>query len=190
MSDRIVARLTEQSRERIRKRLIGDRFDAEEKMVADDIAKFAEKVYWASFTESQLASMNSLPHGWLPRVKTLKGRFNGSDVQLPLREGLDLPVPHDKYSCHGNSNFLVNCTSDSPLCQEWFKIRERQSSLQNARETLKDKIRAVLHSVTTTAKLIKTWPEIKNVVEEICWVSDVANLPAPIMVELNAALGL
>lgn len=184
----LTKRLSDDARRCITNNLVGKRFDARKKECERLRTDLAHAVYDRAFSILDQNKMLVLPNGWLPMVRKVKARFAGEDTQLDMCE--EKPVPHEKFYCQRESHFLVNLPDHDSLTSRFLAIRSEERLIASQESKIRDEIRGVLYSATTTAKLIKIWPEIKSVVESVCRVSDVSNLPVPQVSELNLALGL
>lgn len=80
-------------------------------------------------------------------------------------------------------------SGDHPLVLRFHDLEDQFKELENKRDALRLKIRAVLNSVTTVKKLLEVWPEAKELLPAQLEEARV-QLPAVQTASLNAELGL
>lgn len=78
--------------------------------------------------------------------------------------------------------------AEHPLSVEFFALEARKTDLNKKRADLRTDVRAALNSVTTVARLLKVWPEVKELLPTSA--APTTNLPAVKVEHLNAAIGL
>lgn len=78
--------------------------------------------------------------------------------------------------------------AEHPLSIEFFALEARKTDLSKKRGDLRTDVRAALNSVTTVARLLKVWPEVKELLPTSA--APTTNLPAVKVEHLNAAIGL
>jgi hypothetical protein len=181
-------KLSESIRNRILKKLIGDRFRKGLAEIEAGKLSLGDQVYNRKYDEKEQAVMNGLPHHYLRRVKKVKVRVNGSDVSFELAKPRPVPAEHFHYA--DESNHLLVLEGKDPIAQEYGRLTRLKADIDADKDKLTREINGVLYSVTMSGKLITVWPEIRKVVEEVCGATDTASLPVVRVAELNQALGL
>ena len=80
-------------------------------------------------------------------------------------------------------------TADHPLAVEFEKIIAEEASLEKDRDTLRSQVKAAVAGFTTVAKLLKAWPEARELLPSKM---DEAKpqLPAVQVADLNKLVGL
>lgn len=79
--------------------------------------------------------------------------------------------------------------ADDPLVQEFHDICAEETANDAQRDKVKSSVRAAVNSVTTVAKLLKIWPEAKELLPPYVEESK-DRLPAVQVADLNALVGL
>ena len=79
--------------------------------------------------------------------------------------------------------------ADDPLVQEFHDICSEEKANAESWEAVKTSVKAAVHSVTTVAKLLKIWPEAKELLPTYVEESK-DQLPAIQVADLNKLVGL
>jgi hypothetical protein len=186
----MTTKLNDNHRRLIRNRLLAGKLAKREADLKQYKAGLALKIYDTSYSGTQRLHMESLPEGWLKTVKIIKARLGGIDFGSELPDGMTVRVPASGYGYQNESSFLLS-ELHGPLAEEAVKLDQEGKSIVADKERLTHEINSVLHSVTTANRLVTVWPEIKEIVDEVCRTYAVnANLPAPCVTNLNRDLGL
>ena len=82
----------------------------------------------------------------------------------------------------------VSLAAEHPLSVAFFALENRKKDLDKKRGDLLSEVRAALNSVTTVARLLKVWPEAKELLPTSA--APAPQLPAIRVEHLNAAIGL
>lgn len=82
----------------------------------------------------------------------------------------------------------VRLDAEHPLSVHFFVLEDRRKALDKKRSDLRTDVRAALNAVTTVARLLKVWPEAKELLPISA--APTTNLPAVKVEHLNAAIGL
>lgn len=181
-------RLTQAHRRAIKRELVSQRFDKRLAELENELRAFADDVYQHRFKD-EMGLMLSLPNGWLPECEEIKVRLGTHDVCLDLSAPRRIPYEFENQYANRTTNFIAYHETGSAACNRYEKIIGERDTLIDQREIAFRQIDAVLDSLTTDKAAIKAWPEIKGVIERICFSPNVTPL-APRMVELNELLGL
>ena len=78
--------------------------------------------------------------------------------------------------------------ADHPLSVEFSQLEDERETLAKKRDDLRTEVRAAVNSCTTVAKLLRIWPEAKELLP--AYATQTTNLPAVQVDKLNAAIGL
>lgn len=88
-----------------------------------------------------------------------------------------------------NGATAVNIPRDHALHAEYLEIEALDKAIQADANKMRAQVNSVLNSVTTVAKLLKVWPECRELLPAGLG-QDKVRLPAVPIKDLNAALGL
>lgn len=182
-------KLTQYHRDEIRRKLIGSRFNDRQKELDTREHVLATDIYSGRYSLSDRKLIDSLPEGWLPRVAKIQVTVDRENRTLRFVDRTVPVLARDWY--YGDESkplSVIDGTSTSGL--QYYSIRNAGNGLIEEKKKLRQNIDAVLSSVTTTAKLIEAWPEIKCIVQEVYQVRAGDMLPTVQVTELNKVLGL
>lgn len=82
----------------------------------------------------------------------------------------------------------LSLAANHPLTVEFERLEHLEKELVDRKTNLRAEVRAVLNSVTTVSKLIKVWPEAKELLP--AHEQKGVNLPSVQLAKLNEAIGL
>jgi hypothetical protein len=132
-------------------------------------------------------ALEQLPSSWKPAASTLRFNVGGKRVALRLDDGVGTkPVPYRFWNSSSHSD--IGVVGGVPLLAEVETYLQDVETLKADREAAKVKLRALLDSVQTVAKLDELWPEGKAFIDGV--VPETRNLPAVRVEDVNTALGL
>lgn len=83
----------------------------------------------------------------------------------------------------------LSVLADNPLVQRFYDIEARKNEISDKRTTLRAQVKAAINTVTTVARLLKTWPEAKELLPANLEEAK-SQLPALAVTDLNALIGL
>lgn len=175
-------RLTNQHRQAILRRVIGDRFEKQLKQIEEDFTSLADLVYAEIIEKQNLQLMNKLPESYFSWSDYISLRFGEAYTSLKMSKRL--PIPYDAYT----STFAVFTTTHS-FSETYQRIKNEEHRINAEERKIRAKAQAVLDSVTTDNRLIEEWPEIEKIVRQVAQPT-VKLLPAVLMEKLNRELGL
>lgn len=181
-------KLNDRHRRQILTNLLNARFAQQEAALQQELDALGEKIYDVAFDTLEQVKMASLPHHYLPTVKYIKARLGNTDHEFTLLTPRRVPFVNLHHSDH--AGHVIVLPDGHPLAKVFLDNRNIYQRIQDEKQELKKEIYAVLLSVTTSNKLVATWPEIRAVVESVCNTTSTANLPAPRVDHLNKVLGL
>lgn len=90
------------------------------------------------------------------------------------------------YLREGNKPTL---TADNPLIQKFLDAEKALEDLKTSRDSIKENVKAVVYSVSSTKRLIEVWPESAELIPTDVEVVR-AGLPAINFTSLNASIGI
>lgn len=205
-------KLIKSDRDAIRHRLLRHRYEDQVLAFMSELQRLADRFYEASFSRGDKIAIAECPEGWLPTIKSVKIRVAGTDVEFQgdvsfyyiyrhinashdtVRRALSM-IPQGQRpegktwrvpACRQGS-FLGVFDGDDKLAQDYEVLRGNLEDLVKEISTTKMEIDAVLRKSSTSASLIKAWPEIKEIVEDVLGSPQVPALPIE---ALNTRLGL
>lgn len=200
-------KLTEGLRIRISNSLMKDRFSANKATVVARVKRLAQACYEYRYDEAMRRKMNRLPTGWLFETCDMHVKFgSGEDSYCSVRfdgETWADMLPDKRRSAkamarevtrripyqHVGGDRTIQLPREHSLTEEYDSIRLERQGIITAIENLEKEIASVLWSVTTTGKLIETWPEIEPVIRALAPVES-AKVPMLVTKELSEKLGL
>ena len=106
-----------------------------------------------------------------PDINLVSDKFKGMRI-IYLREG--------------NKPTL---TADNPLIQKFLDAEKLLKELKSSRDSIKENVKAVVYSVSTTKRLVEVWPESAELIPKEIEVVR-AGLPAINFESLNASIGI
>ena len=175
-------KLTNRYRDRIRDKLIENHFGDREKALREGYEQLALDIYDDAMGED-VRRMYDLPDGWLPEVEGVKAEIAGDVTVINFPDGVTKRMKNDKTSRWGGCEVIAKISARSAMAK-------RYDALQTEKAQLRAEISGVLHSVTTTKRLVEEWPEIEDVVRECCQLPAPCRLPAVRIDKLTQKLGL
>lgn len=174
-------RLTNDMRTSICAELLSRRFSESLAQLAADKQAFADQLYGSWFSPDERALIDKSPVEWFSYTETVGFSYQGSSYSVEMSTTRRVPENHCRY----RNNDL--CPKMSKAWQKW---KEKDKALTDKRYDLKQKCMAVMNSVTTVARLIEIWPELKAFVPAEGKGPAMCTALSIPMKELNADLGL
>jgi hypothetical protein len=168
-------------RESICAELLSRRFDDQFKQLQQDKVTFAEQLYDSWFTVEEMALLTQSPVEWFSYTETIGFTYQGVSYSVDLSTTRRVPENHCRY----RNNDLC-----PKMAKAWQKWKEKDKALTDKRYELKQKCMAVMNSVTTVARLIEIWPELKTFVPAEGRGPAMCTALSIPMKELNEDLGL
>ena len=182
-------RLTNTMRELIRNRLLEKRFAPEEKALQDAFTKLADDIGRSLLTPKQWKMVEELPEGWLKKTNGVRAAFAGQRKDLTMGAALAFPD-----SLYGDSYYRRDVEAlfpaDHKFTERFTQLTQREAELKQERQQCKREIEGVLSSCSTLGKLHEIWPESKQVSGDMGTPPASHGVPAIVINDLNAKLGL
>ena len=161
--------------------LLSRRFADQFTQLAADKVAFVEQLYDSWFTVDEMALITQSPVEWFSYTESIGFTYQGSSYTVQMSTTRRIPENHCRY----RNNDLT-----PKMAKAWQKWKEKEKALTDKRYDLKSKCMAVMNSVTTVARLIEIWPELKSFVPTEGRGPAMCTALSIPMNELNADLGL
>lgn len=110
-------------------------------------------VYEKLFSKADRDLALTMPEGWIYRDKCLRVTFGFQRTVLNLIDGVLVPS-NNMYGCNNQGTI-----HDQDLCDRFTRLEQEKSKLKEDYDSAKNKLRALLNSVNTYARLAEVWPE-------------------------------
>lgn len=175
-------RLTNQHRQAILRRVIGDRFEKQLEQIEKSLTELADRVYVEKIGDQNHQLMERLPESYFTWEDYISLRFGEAYTSLKMSK--QLPIPYD---AHAGTFAVFNATHE--FSETYRRLRNEKQQVKVAEREIRTQAQAVLGNVTTDNRLIEEWPEIEKIVREVAQPT-VKLLPAVQMEKLNRELGL
>src|SRR5688500_1296845 len=166
----IVARLTIAARDNILRRVLDFKFKKRLQDQKNKGAELFDKVVDLMLGKYK-ETVESLPDGWIPLVSQLQIDIDGTHYYIsghhPRRVPDELPqyfrFTKETVAQAKRRRYMtaVEAGAAVKLLLPWV---EAQRELQEERDELEHKIRALLYSVTSDKRLYEAWPELHEII--------------------------
>jgi hypothetical protein len=182
--------MTSYAREQIRNAAIEHTFAPRYLAHKQEEDALARQAYAAVISPSEIKAAKSLPENWFRLDACLRFNANGFDITLhTIGEGL--PVPYRaKGSDYGGHCARLGVIQPGELADAIKAHADAGEALKADRNNAKRALTALLESVTTLKALQAAWPEGEPFWSALAAKSNTPGLPAPLVADLNAMLGL
>lgn len=179
-------RITKTMMEEMRDLIIGSKYVDMLKEHKKNQHILAEKLYIRMFSKKEHELMATLPDGWLPENNKIYAKTSSYGWHYMYFEGDICKRFLD------NRGIQYDLEKDKVMMDAVLKYIHECEDIRAEEAKAKREVWAILGSVTTSGKLIKVWPEIESVVEDVCGAYAVeAKVPAVINAkELNEKFDL
>lgn len=203
-------RLTNSIRDSLMEALMKRAFKGQCEDWAKRFSGFVLRVHAAVYGED-LAQMEALPEGWLPKSREIKVRFGGDAVRLSTtgefngQASYSVKWPDEFHACdaskcsirlmvhtyHNNDREAGLFDARHPLAAEYEAFMNELTDLKDKISAARRTARAAVNSVHTIQKLIEVWPEVEEFAKQYLVHGErKALLPDIPRAQLNAVLGL
>ena len=192
----MTTRLTRDMRYEICDLVIGDRFERARTKLQKKRAALAYACYRKVYSKAVRDRMSALPDGWLSEDCSMDVKFgtyyetiyfNGQSSRYS-RENVPERVCK-RFPQKDRSGASVALPGSDPLSERFLSIRDEDRALIDEEKRLRIEALSVLESVTTIKRLVDVWPEVEPFLKQIA-PTPKAQVPAPIVADLNKKLGL
>lgn len=184
-------RLTNEFRDELIGRALVHAFKAREKAHDKATVALADAVHAHEYgAASKIA--DKLPQGWVGRTTrifiTAAGFAPAYQKTGKMRH--DLPMSSERAVPRYQDNRPVVIGGDHPLNDQAQAVAAEHAAIRDDKESLRVKLRALVYSVNTLARLLEAWPECKPFLPASAPKPTTALVPVELVPELNAALGI
>lgn len=173
--------LTKAVRENMRKTVLDHAFKEREDAAQAELVAAGEALYMAHH-EQYLPIMAQLPKDFLYGSKRMDASIGGQSHHIVFEER--------KPMSYQSSNGYIPFDANDPVAIAYLQSVRKVDDIKNERNTMRNKVTAILESVRTFKKLWEVWPEAKLLLEKFEDKPPVAYLPAIQFDQINAQLGL
>lgn len=196
-------RITAALRDGIVDNAITQRFAAEKLAIAEQEEKVRQLTaqrdkdgYEAAFSELDRKRLASAPDGWFPKSTEVKVAVEETNEVIEIKFAEAQRVPYEVHDKRHYTHIASIIRPDHPYMAARNAVRDAKAILDAMRKdlwererALRAKVKAVVESVTTVARLIEVWPEAQELLPEV-HAGPKGSLPATLISDLNAELGL
>lgn len=170
----------------IRKNLMSKNSTKEYEVIDKELTQLADDIYaWRMGADAK--KINSLPKGWMHSANNFSASIGGDHVRLKMSKERCFPA---HFETEAYTSTFAKITAIDPLCDRHRELVGRKKDLEARDRRLEGEINAVLGSATTLEALVKKWPEVKKIAEEVVGKANTCTALAVNLTGLNTALGL
>lgn len=178
-------RISKSIRDSLESLLIQQTFGDRKKILVTKEDVLGDKIYRDTYPTKTREAMAKLPEGFLIETNTLRVVLGGSHTFVNFGEMRRIATKHKSYSAA--KVYPVN----HHYAQEYAALVEEKSKLENEVHSAKADIRAVISQARTVPQLLRIWPEVEPVLNQVLGKNPgKTNLPSVPIKELNKKLGL
>lgn len=152
--------------------------------------------YEAAFTEIDRKRLSNAPDGWFPKATAVKVAVEDTNEVLEIKFAEAQRVPYEVYDSRHGTHIASIIKPDHPYMAARNAVRDAKAILEAMKTELTEqerglraKVKAVVESVTTVARLVEVWPEVSDLLPEV-HAGPRGTLPATLISDLNAEIGL
>lgn len=157
-------KLNAEMRTNILNEIIGDRYEVRRKELALREKAFGKKVVDFFITDEIKAKIAELPKNWFPAPYYLAVRFAGEYENFYFKDyGFQehIAVPR----C---LDCVQNLPGNHPLSEERDELKNAEKDINSEETADRNRIKAILQSVSSSKQLIEVWPELETIVNKHC----------------------
>lgn len=195
-------RITAELRDGVIVNALSQRFAADGLLIAEQDERLRQLTiardqagYEAAFCETDRKRLSAAPEGWFPKTTTVKVAVEETNEVIEILFSEPQRVPYEVYDHRHGTHIASIIAPDHPYmaaraARDAKAILEAmQGELTEHKRALRAKVKAVVESVGSVARLIEVWPEAQQFLPEV-HAGPSGNLPALLISDLNAELGL
>lgn len=199
MSKELAKRLTQVRKDQIVDKAMSMRFDDQAIELMKESQTFFDSVYKAIYSDTVRRQMINLPKGWLGEHNTVSvtfggeycslnasgmlGQFGCGNIHSQLRVGVETKDYRFLHK-HRNSAAIV-FEHDHFMVKNFGELRDKCKDFLGELKEARSAIKSMVNSASTGNALIRAWPEIAPIVEQVFPKDGDRNLPAPEISKLN-----
>lgn len=173
--------LTKAVRENMHKVVLDHTFKEKQDAAKAELVAAGDALYMAHHGE-YLESMQKIPSSFFVNQQIMKSNIGGQYHDVALSQRMKM--------CYKGYHARVVFEANDPAAIAWLQAIDKVNDFKNQRNTMSNKVNAILESVRTFKKLWEVWPEAKPLLEHFEEKPPVAYLPAIQFDQLNSELGL
>lgn len=173
--------LTKAVRENMRQTVLDHAFKEREDAAKAELVAAGEALYMAHHGP-HLKAMQSLPKTFLYESSYMDTNLGGQRHNIELSDR--------KLMSYENNVSRIVFEANDPAVINYLQANKKLDDIKEQRNTMSNKVNAILESVRTFKKLWEVWPEAKPLLEKFEDKPPVAYLPAIQFDQINAQLGL
>lgn len=196
-------RITADLRDGIIRNAVAQRFAADKLAIAEQEERVRQLTkerdqagYEAAFTEVDRKRLSAAPEGWFPKSTAVKVAVEETNEVIEITFAEAQRVPYEVHDKRHNTHIASIIRPDHPYMAARAAVRDAKAILEamqrelKERETgLRNRVKAVVESVTSVGRLVEVWPEVVELLPEV-HAGPKGNLPAMLISDLNAEIGL
>jgi hypothetical protein len=197
-------KLTNDMRDSIIRGIIEDKYRDRMDELTQRFAEFSNRMYAKCFSNTTIKKINDLPKGWLPEENdflveiagqviqlTFDGYFARQRTALNQSNSIDWDQrPTKRFPTNKTRGVIKTFDGGSSVHAEYQQIEYDLEKLNEEVATLKNELRGVLYSCSTSKRLLDTWPEIEPYLKDLHLPIPVSSVPVQTIETLNEKLGL
>jgi hypothetical protein len=152
--------------------------------------------YEAAFSDIDRQRLKGAPEGWFPKTKEVKVAVEETNEVIEIKFDTAQRVPYEVYESRYNTHIASIIAPTHPYMAARNAVRDAKAILEAMQSELKEreralgaKVKAVVESVTSVARLVEVWPEAQELLPEV-HAGPSGGLPALLISDLNTELGL
>ena len=196
-------RITAEIRDGIIANAVAQRFAADKLQIAEQeehvrqLTVERDKVgYEAAFSEVDRKRLSAAPEGWFPKSTSVKVAVEETNEVIEIKFAEAQRVPYEVHDNRYNTHIASIISPDHPYMAARNAVRDAkaildamQKELSERERALRSRVKAVVESVTSVARLVEVWPEVTELLPEV-HAGPKGTLPALLISDLNAEIGL
>lgn len=181
-------RLTNALRDEIVRAALEHRFKKDEAAYKKARTALADALYKHTFAAAERTAKR-LPEGWLVQYNTIEiehpdyGSWQG-------RVNHHLELSRSRLMPSSYSSRTVKVGKGHPLYDQATALADQYTALQDAKKELRNKLKSLVYTFTTTKKLLEAWPEGKKFIPKSATAPTMALVPVQLASEVNELLGI
>lgn len=176
-------RITKAMREDITQRAVGSTFRKEAEALQKEENSLAERLYKEVYSPQERKHMEALGSRFIDTADRIRGNIRGQKITLHF--GATKLVDQDNKMFH-----MTPPTPSQALSDDIYDFMERHKTYKDKRSKAEQQLEAMLETVVSFNKLRAVWPQGEKFYDMYDVDSEKPGVPALLVTELNAILGL
>lgn len=196
-------RITAELRDGVIANALSQRFAAEGLEIAQQEEKVRQLTverdklgYEAAFSDIDRQRLKAAPDGWFPMSTCVKVAVEETNEVMEITFATEQRVPFEVHDRRHGTYVASIISPSNPYIAARNAVRDAkaileamQKDLTEAKRAMRARVKAVVESVSSVARLVEVWPESQELLPEVHAGSG-GGLPAQLIADLNADLGL